>query len=275
MQNEQLTVTSFKEMWKKDLLPSIKKEIRVEIKAEIDVIKQDFKEIVNRCSTIETSQKFISQKFEETLSTLQQAKKHITDLEMRIKDQEQAISQAKIESFRRDCEIDEAQQYSRRDCLEIVGIPRIQHDDPKQLFKELCSNLNVKIEDADISTIHRLPDTKKSTNRIIVKLVRKDKKDEIYKSKKKIVGKSSRILPSVAKELETNQLIVPSKIYLNESLTSYRKKLFGKIYKFKIDNNYKHLWTLNGKIFLKESDSSPICSFTTFDDFNTFEARQP
>ena len=34
----------------------------------------------------------------------------------------------------------------------------------------------------------------------------------------------------------------------NESLTPYRRKLFGKINEFKRTNKWKYIWTVNGKI---------------------------
>jgi hypothetical protein len=38
MKVDQLTVAAFNALWEKDFLPSIKKEIRAEIKAEINII---------------------------------------------------------------------------------------------------------------------------------------------------------------------------------------------------------------------------------------------
>ena len=45
-----------------------------------------------------------------------------------------------------------------------------------------------------------------------------------------------------------------SKIHINESLTTYKKRLFGRINTFKQQRNYKFLWTANGKILLRDLD---------------------
>ena len=37
--------------------------------------------------------------------------------------------------YRIDCSLDETQQYLRRDCLEITGVPITSHDNPKLLVK--------------------------------------------------------------------------------------------------------------------------------------------
>lgn len=66
-------------------------------------------------------------------------------------------------------------------------------------------------------------------------------------NRRKLVRKNTSTLQSVREEIEKS---IPSgsKIHINESLTAYRKRLFGKIHKFKQDNDLKSLWTANGKI---------------------------
>ena len=61
-----------------------------------------------------------------------------------------------------------------------------------------------------------------------------------------------------------------NKIYINESLTSYRNRLFVKIHEFKKSNKFKFLWTVNGKISLRESKTSTVYKFTTHEEFEEF-----
>ena len=61
-----------------------------------------------------------------------------------------------------------------------------------------------------------------------------------------------------------------NKIYINESLTSYRKRLFGRIKDYKRKNNVKYLWTSNGKIMLKGNEMSATKAFTTHEEFEHF-----
>ena len=48
--------------------------------------------------------------------------------------------------------IDDVQQYLQPDCLEIVGIPLVPQDNPKQFVQEVGSLLDVDIGVNDIST---------------------------------------------------------------------------------------------------------------------------
>ena len=61
-----------------------------------------------------------------------------------------------------------------------------------------------------------------------------------------------------------------AQIHVNESLTPYRKRLLGRILQFKRDHNYKFIWTVNGKIMLKKTESSTTKRFVTHEEFEKF-----
>ena len=76
--------------------------------------------------------------------------------------------------------MDELEQYARRECVEITGIPIVPNDSPALLVKEMSEIMGVNLNENDISIAHRLPPTKKVKNRVIVKFTRREKRDEIY-----------------------------------------------------------------------------------------------
>ena len=171
--------------------------------------------------------------------------------------------------YRIECAIDEVQQYSRRDCLEITGIPILPEENPKQLIKEIGTLIDVNVEDAHLAAAHRLPDTKNVKHRLIVKFLHRDKREEMYKKRGNLIGKNISNLPSVQAAMGL-AATSNNKIHINESLTGYRKQLFGRINDFKRKNNYKYLWTANGKIMLKAQDSSQTKSFVTHEEFEDY-----
>ena len=94
-------------------------------------------------------------------------------------------------------------------------------------------------------------------------------REKVYKKRASLMRKSTKDLPSVAKE--TGKLIQrANKSYINESLTSYRNRLFGRIHEFKKSNKFKFLWTVNGKISLGESKTTMVYKFTTHEEFEEF-----
>ena len=81
------------------------------------------------------------------------------------------------------------EQCSRRECLEIKGIPVLEGEDTNKLVMNVGELVGVEIEQDHISVSHRLPSSskyksKKSEPAIIVKFVRRDVKERFYKSRK-------------------------------------------------------------------------------------------
>jgi len=134
-------------------------------------------------------------------------------------------------------------QYSRRDTLEISGIPVSTDENTNQLVCKLGNILGVSIKDEDISISHRLPVGKSNTAvalhtktpAIIVKFVRRDVRNELYKSRKALKDKTSE-----------------QKFFINGSLTPKNKSLFKECLKVKRVLHYKFLWTRNGNIFIRK-----------------------
>ena len=47
-------------------------------------------------------------------------------------------------------------------------------------------------------------------------------------------------------------------VYIDENLRNYRRDLFAKVRKFKKNNNWHSAWTMDGKIFIKKSQSDQV-----------------
>ena len=98
-----------------------------------------------------------------------------------------------------------------------------------------------------------------------------EKRDEFYKKRAKLKTKTTKDLPTIkGQPLDVNH---KAAIHVNESLTPYCKRLFGEILKFKRNNNYKYLWTVN-KINLRETDISTTHTFVSYEQFNNFRDQQ-
>ena len=274
MPTDHLSIQDLRKLWKEEFLPSI----RQEIKAEILALKSSINAVTERCDALEKSQEFISKKYDTVIESIQKSNGQTAKLDKKYKEITDSIEQkygelaGTIDKYveaidRIECSLDETQQYLRRDCLEITGVPLTSHDNPKQIVKEIGSLIGVEIEDSDIAAAHKLLDSTKVKNRMIVKFLQRDKREEVYKKRKNLVGKNTSHLSSqsLAETSAGN-----SKIYINESLTNYRKRLFGRIKEYKRMNNVKYLLTSNGKIMLKVNDASATEAFTTHEEFEDY-----
>ena len=182
-----------------------------------------------------------------------------------------------------DSEINNIQQYSRRDCVEISGIPEEPDENTKALTIKIGALLGLQIDEKDISISHRLPHkvqnetyssrlrpregassvTINSSNRfpkIIVKFARQSVKDQFYQGRKYLKDKSTKDL-GFSSSLDGH-------IFISESLTSKNKELFKDCLKFKKDHSFRYIWTQSGRIYLKKNKDLPTHVISSKEDLD-------
>ncbi|CAH3186819.1 unnamed protein product [Porites lobata] len=97
-------------------------------------------------------------------------------------------------------------------------------------------------------------------------------RDEFYGKRKTIAGKEVGKVGTL-RDLSQDP---KKKLYISESLTQARKKLFGSINKFKKDNKWKYIWTNNGRIYLKQGDGEKrTFTFNYADELADFKSKFP
>ena len=158
MQSENyLKANELRRIWKEEFLLSIRQEIKLELqtlKASIDLL-------TDRCNTLENSQQFLSNKYDAVVQTLQNVKEQVTKVDKKSKEatgsleakqanMAEIVDKTRESLYRIDCSLDETQQYLRRDCLEITGVPITTHDNPKLLVKEIGTLIGAEIETATL-----------------------------------------------------------------------------------------------------------------------------
>ena len=195
MQSEiYLKADELRRIWKEEFLPSIRHEIKLELQA----LKASIDLLTDRCNTLENSQQFLSNKYDTVVQSSQNVKEQVTNLDTTCKEatgsfeakEANMVDKTQETLYRIDCSLDETQQFLRRDCFEITGVPITSHDNPKLLVKEIGTLIGAEIDDSHIAAVHRLPDSKNVKNRIIVKFLQRDKREEVYKKRKHLVGKN-------------------------------------------------------------------------------------
>ena len=141
-----LTVENLKELWAKEFLPKIRKEIR----KEIDSLKASLLDFKKRFDETEKSQSFISKKYDTVISTIKDVKEHNEGVKSQIKEIKEDINKLGNDGFNVQVKLDELEQYARRDCLEITGIPVVPNDSPALLVKEMSEIMGVNLNENDI-----------------------------------------------------------------------------------------------------------------------------
>ena len=153
-----LSVESFTELWETTFLPCI----RNEFKSEITNLRLEMKEIKDTFAEIEKSQKFLSNEFDNFTQSLQSTKKDLNDLSLKISNLQKQANQLDESNYNTEAALDELQQYIRRDCIEVSGIPVLPFDNPTKFAVERGKIMGHNIDKNQIFVAHRLPNTSKT-----------------------------------------------------------------------------------------------------------------
>ena len=135
--------------------------------------------------------------------------------------------------------IDEQAQYTRRDCLEIRGVPVTTGEDTNVIVKKIGALIDVDINDTDISISHRIPSSNDGASgstsfrhpAIVVKFTNRKNRDLFYKARSKLKSYNTSDI-GLGRNGESN-------IFIQESLTEAKRNLFKSCLKFRKDQKYK------------------------------------
>ena len=149
-------------------------------------------------------------------------------------------------------------QYSRRECLEIVGIPsNVNHQNLEQKVLDIFEKVGCTVKNENIEACHRLS---QKSDRTIIKLSRR--KDCLQMLAVK------RDLQNV--NMEELGLPAGTKIFVNQSLCPYYKVLWSKSKRLRDINKIHSFYISNNGIKIKVNENSNPLSITHVSDFDEY-----
>ena len=135
-------------------------------------------------------------------------------------------------------------QYSRRDTLEIIGIPKsIGNSVLEETVRRVFGKIGVEINERDVQACHRLKEKEKT----IVKFVNRKDCLQILRVKKEL------------KSLDPTELDFPenTKIFINESLCPYYRGIWSICKKLRAIQKIHQFYTISGLIRVKLEETGP------------------
>ena len=135
-------------------------------------------------------------------------------------------------------------QYSRRDTLEIVGVPgSIDNSVLEETVRGIFKKIGVEVDERDIQACHRL----KEKERTIVKFANRKDCLRILRVKKDL------------KSLDPTELDFPesTKIYINESLCPYYRGIWNKCKILRAIQKIHQFYTISGLVRVKLEETGP------------------
>ncbi|RZF31931.1 hypothetical protein LSTR_LSTR011528 [Laodelphax striatellus] len=207
-----------------------------------------------------TSFEFANSKIDDQTKTISNQTLKINECLRLIEDLRKENTSLKRKVSDLETRLEDVEQYSRRNTLEIYGVPEIKNEDVYETVRKVCTALDVNMTREKIDVCHRLGKPKEDTRPagIIVKFVRREDKFSILAKRK------------VKRNLSTQDLGFQQKsaVYINESLSPARRKLFAAAREAKKKNGYAYLWVQNGKILMRREQGKPVVKISSLNDLN-------
>ena len=150
------------------------------------------------------------------------------EFELKTRDERITRMEKEIEQMRE--QQDEAEQYSRRNCLVFHGLNENEDENTNKIVKGVCEkSLSINLQNGDIDRTHRLGAKRGRSRGIIIRFTNYDARNRVYQSRKLL-----RDLPG-------------DPIFIQESLTRSRSEIFKEI-KSNHKSKFKSIWTQDGRI---------------------------
>ncbi|KAI4455208.1 l1 transposable element-related [Holotrichia oblita] len=165
-----------------------------------------------------------------------------------VKTEDKEVSQLRNQVNTLQAELDELQQYSRKNSLRIYGCKDNPSEVTDDIIKSLCSDkLGISLQKSDIDCSRRLRRKENGDRPIIVRFTSRNIKNLIFKHKAKLKG---------------------TKIVLKEDLTMRRTALYKQACN---SFGYKRVWTNDCNIYVKSGGH--ISKIMTTADLESLRAK--
>jgi len=235
------------------------------IKEELHPIHVKIEDISKKYQELKASIEVFSGKYDTLLNDIKTTNSNFQQQARDIKLIKQDLSIIDKRAVEALDEVEELGQYIRRDCLEISGIQADHNNSAEEIVKAVGEAIGVVVHSDEISIAHQIPTyNPRSPPKVIVKFTHRKTRNKFYEKRKNLFKKKAKDLPNLNISSQAN-------VYISESLTPKRKKLFSEVNKTKKYLKWKYIWSNNGKIYIKKSEKSQTYTFNKIEDLEDFK----
>lgn len=163
--------------------------------------------------------------------------------------------------------VDELEQYSRSNSLEINGIPESSTESVIEIVKTVSSKLGVQIDNKDIDACHRLGvkknDEEIKHRGIVVRFTTRVIKEDVLQKRRVKRNFNTKDIGFSDRPAEV--------VYINESLSSARRQVLNAARKLKRDKLVAFVWVRNGKILVRVEQDSKVVVMKSISDVEALQ----
>ena len=195
------------------------------------------------------------------LSTLTGIRNELSDLkkafeklgsDLSVARQVNSVLRERVTSLERQCWSNS--QYSRRECLELTGIPETSDNNTlESTVLKIFERLEVKVDLSNVKDCHWIS-SKNGPKRVIVKVSKRKDASKICSSKRKL------------KDMDLTSTGITKPVYINDSLCTYYQMLWRKCKSLQTNKLIHSFWVTNVSIRLRTVENGRTNVITHLSD---------
>ncbi|XP_039282951.1 uncharacterized protein LOC120351068 [Nilaparvata lugens] len=224
----------------KDFMRKVLEGFRNDFFRELKLVRDEMAGVVESIG-------FLSDKVDANNSLLDELRKDVTKLQNENKFLRAANASVNAANDVMQERIRALEQYTRRDNVEISGVPATANEDVVKLVKDVGGMIGCAVDDAHIIAAHRVPSFRNDRPpSLVVHLSCRAIRDEWIKRFKenRNAATADRINASFPKQ----------KVFVNEHLAPVNKLFLSKLKKKCRAIGYTYVWFREGKFFVRKSN---------------------
>ena len=238
--------------------PATKNDVK-NISDKLDKISKSFVDnstsllhLTEEIKELRKSQQFLSEQYEDMKQMLHPKDEEVKVLQ--VENQYLKLHVCKLEAVTSKSheEVNDLEQYGRRECLEFQGLAWNKNTDDLVLHASRMVGMDLKGE--EISVSHRLSPAsdKNPQSTIIARFCSRKNRDAVFSQRHRLRSH--------------NKAHPKGRIFINESLTKINRRRFNLCLQFKKKKNIKFIWTNHGLTYLRDSEGAKAMAIKTEDD---------
>ena len=184
------------------------------------------------------------------------------------KDEEIAVLREELRETR--ARLDDLEQYSRKNCVNISGVPETAGESASQLVRDLGQVLSVDIGPTDIDACHRIGrQTAGKPRTIVVKFSRFDQRQELYAARRQLREAPA---PAPGGRFTAQQL---EQVYISDNLTPHRQSVLYAARQLRRKGKLFAAWSDVGRLKVRVTRGGDTKIIASTDDLRDLVGDDP
>lgn len=228
-------------------------QFKKEVFAEMETFKKEMLEL-------STTVQFVSDKLDSSTKLMETITTELANIKkenVKLQDKNARLS-TEVEDLRE--RMRSLEQYTRRNNLEISGIPLTPNESVADIVRDVGVALGVEVQDSHVAVAHRIPSYRQDRSpAIVVQFHSRTTRDALiggFREKKGLCAS------------KVNSAFKQHRVYVNDHLSPENKQFLSKLKQKAKEVGYSYVWCREGKFFVRKASGEKARKIGTYVDLN-------